>query len=272
MKYFITAALALAVCMTATAQEKEKKNSKSVSVNIGDGPLIQVDNGKGKGEHKEEAAVKIGWGMLDFAINSIIDNTDYGDAATKAFLQVPAELQNENLFSLRQGKSINVNVWPVTVKFRALDGDRQRIYIGSAVGLQMYNFRFSKNISYLNETNPTVILDSAKFTKNKLALTYLSVPLMVTLKTKLAPKTWLVYGGGVMAGYRISSWTKQRSELRGKDKNHDDFNMNDFNVSVTGEIGLDDYFRLFISYQVTPLHDTYLDQHPLCIGFRFGGI
>ena len=136
----------------------------------------------------------------------------------------------------------------------------------------MYNFRFSKDISYLNETTPTVIMDSVHFSKNKLAFSYLSVPLNIVFKTRLAEKTWLVYGAGVTGGYRISSWTKQKSEARGKQKNHDDFNMNDFNVCLTGEIGLDSYFRLFVSYQVTPLHETYLDQHPLCIGFRFGGI
>lgn len=272
MKYIITAALAICMSTAAHAQDENKKGNTSVGLTIGDGSLIQIESGKNKSETKEESRVKVGWGMLDIAINSLIDNTDYSDPATKAFLQVPADQQNSNLFSLRQGKSINVNIWPMTVKFKALDGNKQQIVIGSAVGLQMYNFRFNKNISYLNETNPTVILDSVQFTKNKLAFTYLSVPLMVTLKTKLAPKTWLVYGGGVMAGYRISSWTKQKSGLRGKDKNHDDFNMNDFNVSVTGEIGLDDYFRLFVSYQVTPLHETFLDQHPLCIGFRFGGI
>jgi len=271
MKYIITAAMILFTGMAANAQEKAK-NSKSVGVNLGSGSLIQIENGKDKGERKEEAAVKVGWGMLDLAINSLVDKTDYNDPEVKSFLQVPSALQNENLFSLRQGKSINVNVWPVTVKYRIQKSNGQKIYIGSAVGLQMYNFRFSKDISYLNETTPMVIQDSVKFSKNKLAFTYLSVPLNLVFKTRLGEKTWLVYGGGVTAGYRLSSWTKQKSDLRGKDKNHDDFNMNDFNLCATGEIGLDDYFRLFVSYQITPLHETFLDQHPLSIGFRFGGI
>ena len=117
-----------------------------------------------------------------------------------------------------------------------------------------------------------VVVDTIGFTKNQLGFTYLTVPLQFTFKTKLAEKAWLVYGAGISGGYRIASWTKQISAERGKDKNHDKFNFNDFNTCVTGEIGLDGYFRLYASYQLTSLHENALDQKPFCIGIRIGGI
>lgn len=274
--------LLLAATLLSGTTFAQKKNDKLV---IGtDGIRIEKDSEKKEGvfidtdadknsEKKEEKKFSIEVAMVDIGINSLQDKTDYTTAAAQNFLQVPAGMQNENLFTLRTGKSINVNVIPVMGKWRILKTDGQKIYLGLGVGLQMYNFRFNKNISYVNNSTPAVILeDSIGFTKNKLGLTYLTIPLMATFKTKLAEKAWLVYGVGVSAGYRIGSWTKQVSSARGKDKNHDPFNLNNFNTCVSGEIGLDGYFRLFASYQLTALHETALDQHPFSIGIRFGGI
>jgi hypothetical protein len=165
-----------------------------------------------------------------------------------------------------------VNVYPILLKYRALKTDNQRIYFSAGLGLQMYNFRFNKPITYINETAPMVITDTLQFSKNKVGLTYLSAPLMLTLKTRLAKDIWAVYGAGITAGYRIASWTKQVSTELGKRHNHDQFNFNNFNSCITAELGLEGYFRLYASYQVTPLHEDILDQHPYCIGVRFLGI
>ena len=52
------------------------------------------------------------------------------------------------------------------------------------------------------------------------------------------------------------------------------FGLENFNGCVTGEFGLDNYFRLFASYQLTNMYkeNTGLDQRPFSIGLRFGGI
>jgi hypothetical protein len=221
---------------------------------------------------KDDKTFSIEFGMIDLGVNVLHDKTDYTSPAAQAFLKVSPELKNENLFSLRNSKSINVNIYPVLAKWRVVHTEGQRIYLTAGVGLQMYNFRFNKNITYLNKTTPEVISDTILFTKNKLAFTYLSVPLMATFKTKLAPKAWLVYGVGITGGYRIDSWTKQVSGQFGKVKNHDSFNFSDFNSCLTAEIGLDNYFRLYASYQLTALQENALDQHPLCIGLRIGGM
>ncbi|RYE25791.1 MAG: hypothetical protein EOP51_02915 [Sphingobacteriales bacterium] len=268
----LTYLLLAAILLSTTAFAQEKTDKLVIS---GDG--ISIEKGTDKdgngGKKAEDKKFSLEVAMIDIGINSLNDKTDYTTAAARNFLQVPATIQNDNLFSMRTGKSINVNIAPVMGKWRVLKTKGQKIYLGLGVGLQMYNFRFNKNISYVNNSNPAVILeDSIGFTKNKLGLTYLTVPLMATFKTKLADKAWLVYGVGVSAGYRIDSWTKQISSARGKDKNHDAFNLNDFNTCISGEIGLDDYFRVFASYQLTALHTNALDQHPFSIGIRFGGL
>lgn len=240
-------------------EKSDSSKKKSITISMGS-------------DMNDDKQFSFEFGMVDLGVNILQDNTDYSSPAAQAFLQVPSNLKNENLFSLRNSKSINVNVYPLMAKWRVVHSRAQRIYLAAGVGLQMYNFRFNKNITYINETTPAVIYDSNAVTKNKLGFTYLSVPLQATFKTKLAKKAWLVYGVGITGGYRIDSWTKKVSDKAGKVKNHDSFNFNNFNSCLTAEIGLDNYFRLYASYQLTALHENALDQHPLCIGLRIGGM
>src|SRR5690606_7337838 len=136
---------------------------------------------------------------------------------------------NEDLFSLRTAKSINVNIYPIMVKARLHKSDRHKILLATGLGLQLYNFRFTKPISYRAEPVPGVVVDTISFSKNKLAFNYLTVPLMINFKTKVTNSksggTWLTYGVGVSGGFLLSSWTKQVSDERGKDKTHDPFNF-----------------------------------------------
>jgi len=167
------------------------------------------------------------------------------------------------------------------VKARLYKSAGQTITLASGIGLQLYNFRFTKPISYRADPTPGVVMDSISFSKNKLALNYLTVPLMINAKTKIAGGKglgqnssgyWLTYGIGISGGYLLNSWTKQISDERGKEKNHDPFNFRKTNLCVNGELGLDGYIRLYASYQLTSLHEGGLDQHPFSIGVRFLGI
>lgn len=262
--------MALLIANQSLAQDKEKKGHSIAISNKG----IQIDE-----KEKKEKTFEIHYFIMDLGFNTLLDNTNYQSATAQKFIQYDTLMglnNSKDIFDLRTGKSINVDIYPIMAKLRLLGSDKQKIFLSAGAGLQMYNFRFSKNISYRNQTNipysPYVALDTVSFSKNKLGFTYLSVPLGLTFKTKLAEKAWLVYGFGITGGYRIASWTKQKSDERGKDKNHESYNFNDFNSCITGEFGIDNYFRFYASYQVTPLHENALDQHPLSIGFRFGGI
>lgn len=269
--YSLLAATLLSGAAIAQETEKEtteKKESKGMSINIGPDD-ISIEK---CGQKKEEKSFQVEYVMFDLGINSIHDKTDYTAPVTRNFLKVEDNIKNEYLFNQRTAKAINVNIYPVMAKGRLLKTNNQKIYLSFGAGLQIYNFRFTKDISYISEPNPAVITDSVQFSKNKLGITYLSVPLMTTFKTRVSDKTWLVYGVGITGGYRIDSWTKQISRERGKDKNHDKFNLSDFNSCLTAEVGVSGLFRLYGSYQLTALHENSLDQHPFCIGIRLGGM
>jgi hypothetical protein len=237
------------------------------------GAAVTVDNDSA--ESKPPKALKLQWGMVDLGFNRLDDKTTYTNSPEMmAFLGYdPTQPGSPNAFRLREGKSINVNVWPLMARLRLHDGKHQRFYFTTGIGLQMYNFRFESNKMITDEPTPRItdIKPGLHVQKNKLGLTYLSIPVSILAKTKVADK-WLVYGVGVTGGYRIASWTKLKSSEEGKQKNHDAFNFNDFNACVTGEVGLDNYLRLYASYQLTPLHKDVLDQHPFCIGVRFLGL
>lgn len=266
MKIIYSIAVLLLSATIAQGQLTVKDSAgkkKSISINLGS-------------EETNDTSSKmfdVHIGILDLGFNNVVDKTDYNSIAAQHFMQqVDPSLRNENLLSLREGKSLNVNIYPVLLKARLLKAKKQRIYASIGVGLQMYNFRYTKPITFTNEIEPAVKMDTVLFSKNKVGLTYLSVPLMVTMKTKLAKDIWLVYGLGITGGYRLSSWTKQVSDERGKEKNHDKFNFNNFNTCITGEIGLDGYIRLYASYQLTSLQENALEQYPYAIGVRFLGI
>ena len=273
MKLIYSIAVLLLISLNALAQDTApetdtaKKGKKYISLGSGG---IKMGNKGDKDSSDKVWDVQIG--MVDLGINYLQDKTNYNDPAVKNFLHVSDEMKNENLFSIREAKSINVNVYPFLLKYRPVKTANQRVYVSAGLGLQMYNFRFNKPITYINESTPMVVTDTFHFSKNKVGLTYLSIPLMLTMKTKLSKDIWLVYGAGITAGYRIASWTKQVSAEKGKQKDHDQYNFNNFNSCVTAELGLEGYFRLYASYQLTALHENILDQHPYCIGVRFLGI
>lgn len=245
---------------------QETKDPHTITIGSG-GVHIDVDG-------HDSDAVSVHWLMFDLGLNAFNDKTNYGDVAAQQYLNVPSDRKNADLFSLRPGKSINVNIWPALVNFRLMNGRHQKISFYTGVGLQLYNFRFTKTISYLNETRPEVIMDSVDFSKNKLAFAYASIPVMINFKTRLSADNdlWLTYGFGFIGGYCLDSWTKQISDERGKQKNHDAFNFQKFNLNLSGEIGIANYFRVYATYQVTNLYKNALIQYPYAVGIRFFGI
>lgn len=265
-------AVSLLASFNANAQEKEE-GKKQTYISLGPTNGLVVGTEKESKTKEKKSSFSVSFGVVDIGLNSLQDKTDYTTAGVASLISAPEELKDENLFDLNTGKSWNVNVYPVLASWAAHNGDRQKVVFGTGVGLQMYNFRFNKPVTYVNTTTPEIYLDSVRsFSKNKLGLTYLSVPLMMTFKTKAGNKNWLLYGVGITGGYRLASYMKQVTTQDGKEKDHNKFNFSDFNSCVTAEFGLEGYFRLYASYQLTALHESVLDQHPFCIGLRIGGI
>ncbi len=284
MKQAICAIVAVAGLFFAQAanaqdkkEEKKDEKKKKTALMISNNGL-SIERTDSTGVKEKEQKQWSTYTNFDIGVNMLQDNTNYNDPAVKSYLNVPASKQNSNLFKLRQSKSININIYPYLKSFRALKTAGQKIYITTGIGMQIYNFRYEDNISYTRNPS-TIVMDTLSFSKNKVGIDYLNIPLMFTFKTRLHtnhsnPKksTWLVYGAGITEGYNIASWTKQKSSEKGKVKMHDDFSFSNFNTCVTAEIGIENILKLYGSYQVTSLYSNGIDQHPICIGIRIGGI
>ncbi len=276
---------ALVLSTTSYAQDTDKKDDKKKHVLSISNRGITVETSEDStkvttGVHtdktdktdKETAGkFKATYAMFDLGVNMISDETNYTDPTVVNYLKVPGSMRNENLFDLKPSKSINVNIYPIMVKFMMLKTHNQRLYLSTGLGLQIYNFRYENDITYTKNPN-SIILDTVQFSKNKLAVNYLNVPLMLTGKTRMHKNTWLVYGAGITAGYRMTSWNKQVSGPRGKTKTHGNFDLMDYNTCLTAEFGVEGILRFFGSYQLTSLYDNGINQRPIVVGIRLAGI
>ncbi|MBL7692695.1 MAG: outer membrane beta-barrel protein [Flavipsychrobacter sp.] len=282
-RIFIATATLTALLFTTTlfaqnSTDSTTKKKKSMSLSISNKGISFEETNDTTKSHKTEKTdkektgkLRLTFAMMDLGFNMLNDATTYTDPTLAGYLRVPAADRNADLFDLKNGKSINFNIYPLMVKLPVIKTKNQRLYIATGLGLQVYNFRFDNSVSYV-KSPAGLIMDTISFRKNKLAVNYLSVPLMVTSKTRLHKDTWLVYGAGVQAGYRLSSWNKQTSDERGKIKTHGNFDLKDFNTCVTAEFGIEGVLRFYGSYQLTSLYENNIDQRPISVGIRIGGI
>src|SRR5690606_1942905 len=116
---------------------------KKTSVSVGTDGIRISTNAK---DTTKDKVFDVQFGMLDLGINYLDDKTNYKDPGLAGFLQVTGEMRNKSLFSLREGKSINVNIYPVLAKYRLFQSRGQKVFLSAGVGLQMYNFRFNKPV------------------------------------------------------------------------------------------------------------------------------
>ena len=188
--------LMLFVSNFASAQDSTKiqKKNEGKYLYIGTGGVVVSDHKK---DTVQESIFGVQYGMIDFGFNMFDDKTNYNSSAAQSFLHTDAANKNTNLFSLNQSKSININIYPVMFKYRLLNNPAQKICLVTGLGLQLYNFRFNKSISYVNNSTSYVIMDTVGFKKNKLAFDYLNVPLEILLKSRLTKKHSFVYGFGI---------------------------------------------------------------------------
>ncbi len=261
---------------TTRPQTNSSKKGWIVSIGSNEGGVYV---GPKKPDSAKNEKFTVQWGMLDLGFNRIDDQTNYNSPSnlTDPFYNgtgLATVPPTPGAFKLNEGKSINVNVWIANTRLKIAGGKNQKLFFTSGIGLQMYNFRFDSKVMYKSDpdTHLETIPVDLDVQKNKLGFTYAAIPIGLLAKTRITEKRWLVYGASVTGGYRIASWTKLKTAQHGKEKNHDPFNFSDFNACVMAEIGIDNIFRLYGSYQVTPLSSGPLNQHPFAIGIRFFGL
>lgn len=209
----------------------------------------------GIGKHKNHNSDKFEghWEGLELGFNGL-DRPDYGMYETKDFM------------SLNQGKSVEIDFNFYNLNIGLIDS-----YVGliSGIGIGFNDYRFENPYTIekgINRTEP-VLLDYDNLSKTKLAVSYLSIPILLEFQIPVNhKKDRLFLNTGVTGGVKIGSHTKVKHGDT-KDKDHDGFNLNPFKFEATARIGFEDV-GLFAKYNLSPLFQS--DKGPGLTPFTIG--
>ncbi|MBS1734038.1 MAG: outer membrane beta-barrel protein [Bacteroidetes bacterium] len=228
-------------------------------------------------ERKQKSRISTNWFIVDLGFSNYDDQTNYAalSASGDRYL-APGSSLGKNDFKLRAGKSINVNIWFFMQRLNLI---KKNVNLKYGLGLELNNYRYRSAISYkedgvipnsggIQSNAPFIFRDSVKFSKNKLAADYLTVPVMLNFSTTPRyGKPTFSASFGVSAGYLYSQRNKQKSEERGKDKNKGDYDLERFKFSYIAEIGLGPV-KFYGSYSPKSIYEHSLDMRPYNFGIR----
>lgn len=279
--------LPTALCVAMSAAAYAQKDTTSVTVQVitdKDNKKVIVDkDGEVWQKTTQRKNITTSWfGGLDIGFSNFVDNTNYGSAGAQAF----APNSDASWFDLRNGKSVNVNIWLVSQKVNLIN---HNVNLKYALGLELNNYRF-KNPVRFNANLPYVEWDGTEgrsYSKNKLAADYVTFPLMlnfdfgkhtggysITKKHKKGleisakkTKEW-GFSAGVSAGYLYSARNKTITSDEGKQKLKDNLNLNPWKLSYVAEVNLG-VISLYGSYAMKGMFKDGLDMTPYNVGIRF---
>ena len=211
------------------------------------------------------------WWIFDLGFANFIDKspTLYWLAANPNSLPFyPGPVMSPENFTLNNKRSTNVNIWVVAQKLNLY---QHKINLKYGLGVEMFNFRFDKSISFREDIEKNVKFDVIPFTKNKLLVKYLTVPVQFNFSPNPYNKKAFYASIGMSAGYLWNAKNKQISGERGKEKFRGNFNLNDWRFATIGELGLGSV-RLYGSFANSNLfnkNQSYIDMQPFAVGLRF---
>lgn len=242
----VNAADNLNATITGTGKVYYKGTPKNVTQNISGlgqlGPLTDaVELELGKSAHSKPKKTGGNWAGFELGFNGLV--TDDGKSIDD--LDGNLELITE--------KSIAVHF-----NFYEKDFKLYKHYAlaSTGVGLSYNNYRFRKNINLVADNSTfAYTIDSINYRKNKLVVSYVTVPVLLTFNTSENPKKAFHLTTGMIFAYRLGSHTKKVYTEDGdkkKDKNFDDFNIEPFRYDATLRLGYRQ-FTVFANYALTDL-------------------
>lgn len=182
-----------------------------------------------------------------------------------------------DFFDLNSGKSLS---WNLNFAEFAFKNERKTFGVVTGMGISFNDYAFSDPVTIRKSDEfGGVIPMSIDQTKNnvkksKLHVNYLTVPLMLEIKTPLRMGSSRLYvGGGVIGGLYLGSHTKYKFYGNGKEKQKSNYYINQFKYDLTGRLGFGD-FCLFVNYGMTSLFKEGKGPEifPLMFGISFPNI
>ncbi|MEI8075999.1 MAG: hypothetical protein WCH78_14720 [Bacteroidota bacterium] len=273
---------------TASFAQKDSTNYNTDTVRVGNFVIIKKNKGAAETQTsvwhdwdktvdvkierrpRKKSNVSTNWWIMDLGFANFRDQTNYGYAQAGSYFKTlrPQDgAVNQNSYQLNTGKSSNVNIWLFMQKLNVY---KHVVNLKYGLGYEMYNFRYDSRLSYRKDPTAYAYNDSISFSKNKLYVSYITVPFMVNFNTSPDRRNGFNCSIGMSAGYLIDSRNKQISGERGKQKINGDFSFEPWRLATIGEIGLGP-IRLYGSYSLNKLQKdiTRVEQYPYSVGIRF---
>lgn len=207
------------------------------------------------------SAINTNWLVLDLGFANYDDKTDYASTFASGFTGPGV---GRDQMKLRTGKSVNVNLW---LFMQRLNMIKNVVNLKYGLGVELNNYRYDEPLLY--QTNPTrIVLDnSTNYSKNKLAADYVTIPMMLNFNFTPNKRRGFGLSVGASAGYLYNSRHKTITDAQGKEKVHNDFDLNKWKLSYIGELQLGPV-TLYGSLATESMFDIGLDQTPYNFGIR----
>jgi len=246
--------------LTTLAQtDTTGKTNESDTIRVGG--MIIIKKGQTNGDDYEEVTVhhrksdykpsniSTNWFIFDFGF------ANYNDRSSDS---------TGSIFDLRTGKSVNVNIWFFMQKLNVY---KHVVNLKYGLGIETNNYHYEDTrVTYLKNPN-TVILDTIEHDKNKLAVDYITIPLMLNFNFTPSREEGFGLSVGVSAGYRYSSRQKFKDD-GDVNKNHGSFNLEPWKISYIAELQFGPV-KFYGSYASKSMFKSGLDQVPYNVGIRF---
>ncbi|MBW6489640.1 MAG: DUF2807 domain-containing protein [Lentimicrobium sp.] len=209
----------------------EVHKGNPTKIKIGGNELEVDDEGNVKFKKNRQARYDGHWGGFEMGINGYV-NKDRG-------FDMPAGYE---FLDLRMEKSINVKVNFYEQNFNLI---AKKLGFTTGLGFEWNNYRFDDNNVVLQKSGSDLVNNfeffPANYTKSKLVVNYLNLPLMLEYQTNRHSKANSFHiGTGLQTGLRIGSRTKlvyQDNGNKKRDKNAGDFHINPFKFDAMVRIG-----------------------------------
>lgn len=238
--------------------------------------VIEGDNGTYVKYEKEEKhknwsrSFNAHWAGLDIGMN-IFQNSDY------SIYQGTEYEQLGDAFDLRSGKSLS---WNLNFMEFAFKNEKKTFGLVTGMGISFNDYAFDlpvtmeKENGYGTTVPKSIKVDDKSVRKSKLHVNYLTVPLLLEVKTPLRMgSSRLSLSAGAIGGLYIGSHTKYKYYDKAKVKIKGNYNINQWKYDLTGRIHFGD-FTVFANYSMTSLFEKGQgpEIHPLMIGISFPNI
>lgn len=272
MKRTVLALLAIGFALSSFAQTDTTAPQKADTIRVG-GMIIIKKPGRNNTESREviisnkkrsRSNLTTNWWIVDMGFANYSDNTNYATARQSGF--VSPDINSEDNLGLRNGKSVNVNIWAFHQRLNLI---RHAVNLKYGFGIELNNYRYSDERVRFSKNPTRISLDPAlaNAKKNKLAADYVTIPMMLNFNFTPSRRDGFGFSAGMSVGYLYSA--RQKIKDGGdKTKTHDDFNLEKWKISYIGELMLGP-IRLYGSLATRSMWERGLDQTPYNVGVRF---